>query len=59
MVSIDEAQQRANDSQLDLVEIVPNGEPPDCRVMDFGKYLYDLNKKKSAAKKKQKQKQVM
>ena len=58
MVSIDEAQQRANDSQLDLVEIVPNGEPPVCRVMDFGKYLFDLNKKKSAAKKKQKQIQV-
>jgi len=58
VVSIDEAQQRANDSQLDLVEIVPNGEPPVCRVMDFGKYLFDLNKKKSAAKKKQKQIQV-
>lgn len=58
VVSIDEARQRASDNQLDLVEIVPNGEPPVCRVMDFGKYLFDLNKKKSAAKKKQKQVQV-
>jgi translation initiation factor IF-3 len=57
-VSIEEARQQALDSQLDLVEIVPNGEPPVCRVMDFGKYLFDLNKKKSAAKKKQKQVQV-
>ena len=55
---IDEARQRARDSQLDLVEIVPNGEPPVCRVMDFGKYLFGINKKKSAAKKKQKQVQV-
>ncbi len=58
VVPIDEARQRASDSQLDLVEIVPNAEPPVCRVMDFGKYLFDLNKKKSAAKKKQKQVQV-
>lgn len=57
-MSIDEARQQAKDSQLDLVEIVPNGEPPVCRVMDFGKYLFELNKKKSAAKKKQKQVQV-
>ena len=57
-MSIDEARQQAKDSQLDLVEIVPNGEPPVCRVMDFGKYLFDINKKKSAAKKKQRQVQV-
>ena len=57
-MSIEEARQQALESQLDLVEIVPNGEPPVCRVMDFGKYLFDLNKKKSAAKKKQKQVQV-
>ena len=57
-MSLEDARQQALDSQLDLVEIVPNGEPPVCRVMDFGKYLFDLNKKKSAAKKKQKQVQV-
>jgi translation initiation factor IF-3 len=58
VVSIAEARQQAQDSQLDLVEIVPNSEPPVCRVMDFGKFLFDLNKKKSAAKRKQKQIQV-
>lgn len=58
VVSIDDARARAQESSLDLVEIVPNAEPPVCRVMDFGKYLFDLNKKKSAAKKKQKQIQV-
>ena len=58
VVTVEEARQQAKDSQLDLVEIVPNSEPPVCRVMDFGKYLFDINKKKSAAKKKQKQIQV-
>ncbi|TDJ62798.1 MAG: translation initiation factor IF-3 [Proteobacteria bacterium] len=58
VVSIDVARQQARDSQLDLVEIVPNAEPPVCRVMDFGKHLFDLNKKKQAAKRKQKQVQV-
>lgn len=40
---------------MDLVEIVPNSEPPVCRVMDYGKFLFEQNKKKHAAKKKQKQ----
>ena len=48
----------AEEAELDLVEIVPNAEPPVCRVMDYGKYLFELNKKKHAAKKKQKQIQV-
>ncbi|MFT5133208.1 MAG: translation initiation factor IF-3 [Gammaproteobacteria bacterium] len=38
-----------------MVEIVPNSEPPVCRVMDYGKFLFELSKKKHAAKKKQKQ----
>lgn len=38
-----------------MVEISPNAEPPVCRVMDFGKYLYEESKAKQAAKKKQKQ----
>jgi translation initiation factor IF-3 len=58
VVTIDEARQLAKDSALDLVEIVPNGEHPVCRVMDFGKYLFEINKKKSASKRKQKQVQV-
>lgn len=55
VVSISEAQQIAEDAELDLVEIVPNAEPPVCRVMDYGKFLFEQNKKKHAAKKKQKQ----
>ena len=38
-----------------MVEIVPNAEPPVCRIMDYGKYAFEQNKKKHAAKKKQKQ----
>ena len=58
VVSISEAQQVAEDSELDLVEIVPTAEPPVCRIMDYGKYVFEQNKKKHAAKKKQKQIQV-
>jgi translation initiation factor IF-3 len=45
----------ASEADLDLVEIVPNSEPPVCRVMDYGKFLFEQSKKKHAAKKKQKQ----
>ena len=57
-MSIEDARLEAEASALDLVEIVPTGEPPVCRVMDFGKFLFDQNKKRHAAKKKQKQIQV-
>lgn len=40
---------------MDLVEISPDAKPPVCRVMNFGKYTYQLSKRKAAAKKKQKQ----
>ncbi len=43
---------------MDLVEIQPNAEPPVCRVMDFGKFVFEAKKQKAAAKKKQKQVQV-
>jgi len=43
------------DADLDLVEIAAQGDPPVCRIMDYGKYLFELNKKTHAAKKKQKQ----
>jgi translation initiation factor IF-3 len=58
VVSIEQAQRIAEDSQLDLVEIVPTAEPPVCRVMDVGKFLFEQNKKKHAAKRKQKQIQI-
>ncbi len=58
VVSNSEAQQIAEDSELDLVEIVPTAEPPVCRIMDYGKYVFEQNKKRHAAKRKQKQIQV-
>lgn len=57
-MSIEDAREEAASSSMDLVEIVPTAEPPVCRVMDFGKFLFDQNKKRHAAKKKQKQIQV-
>jgi translation initiation factor IF-3 len=45
----------AREEGLDLVEVSPNAEPPVCRIMDFGKYLFEQNKKSQAAKRKQKQ----
>lgn len=48
----------AHEAQLDLVEISPGADPPVCRIMDYGKYRFELNKKQQAAKKKQKQIQV-
>ena len=44
----------AKDVGLDLVEVAPTAEPPVCRVMDFGKYLFEQNKKAQSAKRKQK-----
>ncbi|MBA3029390.1 MAG: translation initiation factor IF-3 [Desulfobacteraceae bacterium] len=43
----------ANDFGLDLVEISPNAAPPVCKIMDYGRYKYELTKKKQEAKKKQ------
>ena len=54
----DEAMRNALDAGLDLVEVAPNAEPPVCRIMDYGKYLFELNKKAHSAKRKQKQIQV-
>lgn len=53
-----EARRLATEAELDLVEIVPTADPPVCRVMDFGKFLFDQNKKRHAAKRKQKQIQI-
>ena len=48
----------AEEAELDLVEIAPQAEPPVCRIMDYGKYVFEANKQKAIAKKKQKQIQV-
>lgn len=58
VVSINEALQLAYDANMDLVEISPNADPPVCKVMDYGKYQFEQNKKLQAAKKKQKQIQI-
>lgn len=55
IIPIEEAQQRAEDAELDLVEVAPGAEPPVCRLMDYGKYLFEESKKRHAARKKQKQ----
>jgi len=50
-----EALQMASSAELDLVEVSPTAEPPVCRIMDFGKFLFEQNKKAHSAKRKQKQ----
>ncbi|MBI3344961.1 MAG: translation initiation factor IF-3 [Gammaproteobacteria bacterium] len=58
VLPLEEAQKLALDAELDLVEIVPNADPPVCRVMNYGKYLFELGKRQQQAKKKQKQIQI-
>jgi len=53
-----EALQMAQTAELDLVEVSPTADPPVCRIMDFGKFLFEQNKKAHAAKRKQKQIQI-
>jgi translation initiation factor IF-3 len=54
VVSIEDAMRNAEESGLDLVEISPNADPPVCKVMDYGKYKYQAQKKANEARKKQK-----
>lgn len=54
VVSTQEAQALAVEAGLDLVEIVPDSDPPVCKILDFGKYKYAEQKKANAARKKQK-----
>lgn len=58
VVNVRDAQQKALEADLDLVEVAPTAKPPVCRIMDYGKFLFEQNKKRHAAKKKQKQVQV-
>lgn len=53
ILPIGEALERARENGLDLVEVAPNSRPPVCRIMDFGKYKYELAKKDKLSKKKQ------
>ncbi|XKY37824.1 translation initiation factor IF-3 [Enterovibrio sp. 27052020O] len=58
VVSIEDALAAAQDAGVDLVEISPNAEPPVCRVMDYGKFIYEKSKATKEQKKKQKVIQV-
>ena len=54
VVNIDDAMRRAAEAGLDLVEISPNTDPPVCKILDYGKFKYQAQKKASEARKKQK-----
>jgi translation initiation factor IF-3 len=54
VVSLREALEKAVESGLDLVEIAPTASPPVCKILDFGKFKYEEQKKKNEARKKQK-----
>jgi translation initiation factor IF-3 len=58
IVPVAQALSQAREMGLDLVEIAPLATPPVCRIMDYGKYLYELHKKAHEAKKHQKQIQI-
>lgn len=57
-MTVPEALERAEEVGLDLVEVAPNAKPPVCKIMDYGKYLYEEKKKSQEAKKRQTQIQV-
>ena len=57
-VSVDEALAIAQEADLDLVEVSPNTSPPVCRVLDYGKFLYERSKKEKEARKSQKQVEI-
>ena len=54
VVSIKEALEAASEADLDLIEISPQAVPPVCKILDFGKYKYEVQKRKNEAKKNQK-----
>ncbi|WP_392567047.1 translation initiation factor IF-3 [Utexia brackfieldae] len=58
IVSLNEALRQAVETGMDLVEISPNAEPPVCRIMDYGKFIYEKSKATKEQKKKQKVVQV-
>lgn len=54
IMSLQEALDLAGEKKLDLVNIAPNAKPPVCKILDYGKYRYEIQKKEKEAKKKQK-----
>lgn len=58
MLTIEKAIESAYDAGMDLVEVAPNAEPPVCRIMDYGRFVFEQNKKLHMNRRKQKQVQV-
>lgn len=58
VVTIEEARAAAAEAKLDLVLIAPEAEPPVCKIMDYGKHIFDLKKQKASNKKKQRKTQL-
>lgn len=58
VMAVKDALVRAEEEGMDLVEIAPQADPPVCRIMDWGKYRFEAQKKSQASRKKQKQIQV-
>jgi|TARA_B100000989_G_scaffold256045_1_gene205084 translation initiation factor IF-3 len=54
IMNVEDAMRRAENEGLDLVEIAPNSTPPVCKILDYGKYKYEAQKKLNAARKNQK-----
>ena len=54
VVSIEEARNQAYEADLDLVEVAPNADPPVCRIIDYGKFIYERTKKEKEAREAQK-----
>ncbi|MGA7965032.1 MAG: translation initiation factor IF-3 [Gammaproteobacteria bacterium] len=58
IMTIEAAVAAAYEQNMDLVEVAPNSEPPVCRIMDYGRFVFEQNKKQHASRRKQKQMQV-
>jgi translation initiation factor IF-3 len=58
IISLEDALDLANEKKLDLVYIAPNANPPVCKILDYGKYRYELQKREKEARKKQRVTQV-
>ncbi|MBT8138390.1 MAG: translation initiation factor IF-3, partial [Gammaproteobacteria bacterium] len=58
VVPLEDALTRAREASLDLVQLAGDSDPLVCKIMDYGKHLFDLKKKRAASKKKQKQTQL-
>ena len=58
MVSLEEALRLAEEADLDLVEVAPNADPPVCRIIDYGKFIYERTKKEKEARRAQKKVEI-